>query len=59
MDFYAIGAPEVVRLYLATVGTSSDRHMLVIGLDATDPAELERLTGRSPHRSSQAFVCLR
>ena len=43
-DFYAIGAPEVVRLYLATIGTASDRHMLVIGLDATDPAELERLT---------------
>jgi hypothetical protein len=43
-DFYAIGAPELVRLYLATIGTASDSHMLVIGLDATDPAELERLT---------------
>ena len=43
-DFYAIGAPEVVRLYLATVGVASDRHLLVIGLDATDPVELERLT---------------
>ena len=43
-DFYAIGSPEVIRLYLATVGTSTDRHTLVISLDATDPVELERLT---------------
>lgn len=43
-DFYAIGAPGVVRLYLATVGAATDRHMLAIGLDAADPAELERLT---------------
>ncbi len=43
-DFYGIGAPGVVRLYLATVGVASDSHMLVIGLDATDPVELERLT---------------
>jgi hypothetical protein len=43
-DFYGIGAPEVVRLYLATVGAATDRHLFVIGLDATDPAELERLT---------------
>jgi len=43
-DFYAIGAPEVVRLYLATVGTATDPHMLVIGLDATDAVELVRLT---------------
>lgn len=41
---YGIGAPGVVRLYLATVGTATDRHMFVIGLDATDPTELERLT---------------
>jgi hypothetical protein len=42
--FYAIGAPEVVRLYLATVGTATDRQTFVIGLDATDPTELVRLT---------------
>lgn len=43
-DFFAIGAPEVVRLYLATVGTASDPHTLVICIDATDPVELARLT---------------
>lgn len=43
-DSYSIGAPEVVRLYLATIGTAPDRHMLVISIDATDLAELERLT---------------
>jgi hypothetical protein len=43
-DFYAIGAPEVVRLYLATIGDVSDRHLFVIGLDATDSVELVRLT---------------
>jgi hypothetical protein len=43
-DFYAIGAPEVVRLYLATVGSATDRHLFVIGLDATDAVELVRLT---------------
>jgi hypothetical protein len=42
--FYAIGAPGVVRLYLATVGTATDRHTFVIGLDATDPTELERFS---------------
>jgi hypothetical protein len=42
--FYAIGAPEVVRLYLATVGTGTNKHTLVISLDATDPVELKRLT---------------
>ena len=43
-DFYAIGAPAIIRLYLATVGSGTDRHTLVISLDATDPAALERLT---------------
>jgi hypothetical protein len=43
-DPYAIGAPEVVRLYLATIGSATDRRMLVISIDATDPVELERLT---------------
>lgn len=43
-EFFAIGAPSVVRLYLATIGTTADPHMLVICLDATDPAALERLT---------------
>jgi len=43
-DFYAIGAPEVVRLYLATFGNVGDRHLFVIGLDATDAVELVRLT---------------
>jgi hypothetical protein len=41
---YNIGAPEVVRLYLATVGNVGDRHLFVIALDATDAVELVRLT---------------
>ena len=43
-DFYAIGAPEIIRLYLATIGSVDDRHTFVISLDAMDPAELKRLT---------------
>jgi hypothetical protein len=42
-DFYAIGAPEIIRLYLATIGSNTDRHTLVISLDVSDPAGLERL----------------
>ncbi len=41
--FYAIGAPEVVRLYLATVGTAGNRHLFVVGLDAPDKQDLVRL----------------
>ena len=43
-NFYAIGAPEVVRLYLATVGAQGNQHLFVVGLDATDTKELVRLT---------------
>lgn len=43
-NFYAIGAPEVVRLYLATVGAGENQHLFVVGLDATDTKELVRLT---------------
>ena len=43
-EVYGIGAPEVVRLYLATIGGSGDAHLFVIALDAPSPKELERLT---------------
>jgi hypothetical protein len=42
--FLAIGDPEVIRLYLATVGTANDRHTFVIGILATDAEDLERFT---------------
>ena len=43
-ESYGIGAPEVVRLYLATIGSGGDTHLLVIALDAPSAKELERLT---------------
>jgi hypothetical protein len=43
-DVYGIAAPEVVRLYLATIGTGSDTHLLVIALDSPNSNELARFT---------------
>jgi len=43
-DFLAIGAPEVIRLYLATVGAANDRHTFVVGILARDAEDLGRLT---------------
>jgi hypothetical protein len=43
-DVYGIGAPEVVRLYLATIGTGSNTHLLVIALDSPNATELERFS---------------
>ena len=43
-NVYGIGAPEVVRLYLATVGSGADAHLFVVALDAPDDAELARFT---------------
>jgi hypothetical protein len=43
-DFYAIGSPEVIQLYLATVGADTDRHTFVISLDAPNAVELKHLT---------------
>jgi hypothetical protein len=43
-EFYAIGAPEVVRLYLATVGTGTSATLFVIGLNAPNEAELTHFT---------------
>ena len=43
-NVYGIGAPEVVRLYLATVGSGADAHLFVVALDAPDEAELARFT---------------
>ena len=44
-NVYGIGAPEVVRLYLATVGSGgADGHLFAIALDAPNAAELDRLT---------------
>jgi hypothetical protein len=39
-----IGAPEVVRLYLAMVGTGSDTHLFVIALDVPNESELTSST---------------
>jgi len=41
---YGIGAPAAVRLYLATIRSGSDDHLLVIGLEGEDETALERLT---------------
>jgi hypothetical protein len=41
---YGIGAPAAVRLYLATVASGGDSHLLLIGLEGEDEAALERLT---------------
>jgi hypothetical protein len=43
-EVYGIGAPEVVRLYLATIGTSPNTHLLVIALDSPDMAQLATFT---------------
>ena len=41
---FGIGAPEVVRLYLATIGSGANAHLFGIVLDANDDAALDRLT---------------
>jgi hypothetical protein len=41
---FGIGAPEAVRLYLTTIGSGSDAHLVVIALVADDDAALDRLT---------------
>jgi hypothetical protein len=41
---YGIGAPAVVRLYFATIGSGDNQHLLVIGLEGENPAALNRLT---------------
>ena len=43
-NVYGIGAPEVVRLYLATVGSGTETHLFVVALDAPNEAELVRFT---------------
>jgi hypothetical protein len=43
-DFYAIGAPEEVRLYLGTVRFGGASHTLFVALDAKNHARLSRLT---------------
>ena len=43
-DFYAIGAPEEVRLYLGTVRFGGASHTLFVALDAENHARLSRLT---------------
>ena len=41
---YGIAAPAAVRLFLVTIGSANDEHLLVIGLEAEDDQALERLT---------------
>lgn len=41
---YGIGAPTAVRLYFATIGSGSQEHLLVIGLEGEDEAAMTRLT---------------
>jgi hypothetical protein len=43
-DVYGIAAPEVARLYLATIGTGSNTHLLVIALDSPNATELARFS---------------
>ena len=41
---YGIGGDAVVRLSFATVGSGSNAHLLVVGLEGDDPAALARLS---------------
>lgn len=41
---FGFGVPTVLRLYLAPVGTGSDTHVFVVGLEAPSPAELARIS---------------
>jgi len=43
-DFYAIGDPEEVRLYVGTVRFGGTSHTLFVALDAANHARLSRLT---------------
>lgn len=43
-DVYGIAAPEVARLYLATIGAGSNAHLLVIALDSPNATELGRFS---------------
>jgi len=42
--FYAVGAPEVVRFYMATAMNGDEPYLFVVGLEGETEAALERLT---------------